>query len=67
MYTSPSIGFDATSPEAEVESLLCLINSATQDALAIYKNSGHGVPSIHSTKTCPFDKEAATLALKKAI
>lgn len=60
-------GFDSSSPESEVESLLCLINSATQDALAIYKNSGRGIPSIHSTNVDPFDKEATSLALKKAI
>lgn len=65
MFTSHSSG--ATSPEADVEALLCLINSAAQDAMGIYKNSGYGVPSIHSTQIHPFDTETTTLALKKAI
>ncbi|KIM78316.1 hypothetical protein PILCRDRAFT_595321 [Piloderma croceum F 1598] len=51
----------------ELEGLLSLINSATHDAMAIYENSGHGVPSVHSATTHPLDAEATTLSLRKAI
>jgi hypothetical protein len=57
----------ADSPRAELEGLLGLITSATQEAMAVYEKSGHGIPSIHSTTTHPLDTEVTTLALRKAI
>ena len=57
----------AGSGRAELEGLLSLINSATHDAMTVYENSGHGIPSVHSATTHPFDTKAATLALRKAI
>lgn len=55
------------SSRAELESLLGLINSATQDAIAVYEKSGHGIPSVHSPKKHPLDNQATVLALKKAV
>jgi len=56
-----------TSGRPELEGLLKLINSATHDAMAIYEESGHGVPSINSPDPHPLDTKAATRALKTAI
>jgi hypothetical protein len=56
-----------SSPRAEVEGLLGLINSATHDALSVYEKSGHSIPSVHSPAPHPLDNVATTLALKKAI
>jgi hypothetical protein len=57
----------ASSGKAELEGLLSLITSATRDAMAIYENSGHGIPSMHSTTTHPLDTDAATFAMRNAI
>jgi len=57
----------AGSGKAELEGLLSLITSATRDAMAIYENSSHGLPSVHSTTAHPLDTEASTFAMKNAI
>jgi hypothetical protein len=47
------------------ESLLELILSSAQEAMAIYKSTGNGVPSLDAVH--PLDSSLNVLALKKAI
>src|SRR6266436_609942 len=67
MFTARTPEPQASSGKTELEGLLALITSATRDAIAIYENSGHGIPSIHLTTTHPPDTEAVTSAMRRAI
>ncbi|KIK46161.1 hypothetical protein CY34DRAFT_9855 [Suillus luteus UH-Slu-Lm8-n1] len=53
--------------EVKVEVLLGIINSSAREAMAAYKNSGHGVPGADSSTFHPLDLATDTLALRKAI
>ncbi|KAG1883837.1 O-methyltransferase-domain-containing protein [Suillus subluteus] len=58
---------DLNEPEAKLEALLDIINSSARQAIAEYKNTGHGVPSADATTFHPLDSATDTIALKKAI
>ncbi|KAG1883859.1 S-adenosyl-L-methionine-dependent methyltransferase [Suillus subluteus] len=58
---------DLTEPEVKLEALLDIINSSARQAIAEYKNTGHGVPSADATTFHPLDSATDTIALKKAI
>ncbi|KAG1813527.1 S-adenosyl-L-methionine-dependent methyltransferase [Suillus subaureus] len=58
---------DLNEPEAKLEALLSIINSSARQAIAEYKNTGHGVPSADATTFHPLDSATDTIALKKAI
>jgi hypothetical protein len=51
--------------EAKLEALLNIINSSACQAIAEYKNIGHGVPSADATAFHPLDLTTYTLALKR--
>ncbi|KAG2055678.1 S-adenosyl-L-methionine-dependent methyltransferase [Suillus hirtellus] len=53
--------------EVKVETLLSLINSSAREAIAEYKNTGHGVPGVDAGTLHPLDFAMDTLALRKAI
>ncbi|KAG1905249.1 S-adenosyl-L-methionine-dependent methyltransferase [Suillus fuscotomentosus] len=53
--------------EIKVEALLSIINSSAREAMAEYKNTGHGVPGIDANTLHPLDFATDTLALRKAI
>ncbi|KAG1804351.1 O-methyltransferase-domain-containing protein [Suillus variegatus] len=53
--------------ELKVEALLDIINSSARKAMAEYKNTEHGVPSVDSGTFHPLDFATDTLALRKAI
>ncbi|KAG1807063.1 S-adenosyl-L-methionine-dependent methyltransferase [Suillus variegatus] len=53
--------------EVKVETLLSIINSSAREAMAEYKNTGHGVPGIDSGTFHPLDFATDTLTLRKAI
>jgi SAM-dependent methyltransferase len=58
---------DLNEPEAKLEALLSIINSSARQAIAEYKNTGHGVPGADATTFHPLDSATDTIALKKAI
>ncbi|KAG2035383.1 S-adenosyl-L-methionine-dependent methyltransferase [Suillus americanus] len=58
---------DLNEPEAKLEALLDIINSSARQAIAEYKNTGHGVPSADAAVFHPLDSATDTIALKKAI
>ncbi|KAG2068630.1 S-adenosyl-L-methionine-dependent methyltransferase [Suillus decipiens] len=58
---------DLNESEAKLEVLLDIINSSARQAIAEYKNTGHGVPSADATTFHPLDSATDTIALKKAI
>ncbi|KAG1794326.1 S-adenosyl-L-methionine-dependent methyltransferase [Suillus plorans] len=53
--------------EVKVETLLSIINSSAREAIAEYKNTGHGVPGVDAGTLHPLDFATDTLALRKAI
>ncbi|KAG2055281.1 S-adenosyl-L-methionine-dependent methyltransferase [Suillus hirtellus] len=53
--------------ELKVEALLDIINSSARKAIAEYKNTEHGVPSVDAGTFHPLDFATDTLALRKAI
>ncbi|KAG2159094.1 S-adenosyl-L-methionine-dependent methyltransferase [Suillus bovinus] len=53
--------------EVKVEALLGIINSSAREAMAEYKDTGHGVPGIDAGTLHPLDLATDTLALRKAI
>ncbi|KAG1775552.1 S-adenosyl-L-methionine-dependent methyltransferase [Suillus placidus] len=53
--------------EVKVEALLDIINSSAREAMAQYKNTGHGVPGADSSTFHLLDLATDTLALRKAI
>ncbi|KAG1824005.1 S-adenosyl-L-methionine-dependent methyltransferase [Suillus variegatus] len=53
--------------EVKVEALLSIINSSAHEAIAEYKNTGHGVPGVDASTLHPLDFATDTLALRKAI
>ncbi|KAG1851219.1 S-adenosyl-L-methionine-dependent methyltransferase [Suillus tomentosus] len=53
--------------ELKVEALLDIINSSARKAMAEYKNTEHGVPSVDAGTFHPLDFATDTLALRKAI
>ncbi|KAG2159089.1 S-adenosyl-L-methionine-dependent methyltransferase [Suillus bovinus] len=53
--------------EVKVEALLGIINSSAREAMAEYKNTGHGVPDIDAGTFHPLDLATDTLVLRKAI
>ncbi|KAG1847271.1 S-adenosyl-L-methionine-dependent methyltransferase [Suillus tomentosus] len=53
--------------ELKVEALLDIINSSARKAMAEYKNTQHGVPSVDAGTFHPLDLATDTLALRKAI
>ncbi|KIJ65863.1 hypothetical protein HYDPIDRAFT_87240 [Hydnomerulius pinastri MD-312] len=55
------------SGRAKLESLLTLINSAAQEAIAMYEKAGGDVPSINSTEPHPLDDAIDQVALKSTI
>ncbi|KIJ09826.1 hypothetical protein PAXINDRAFT_86916 [Paxillus involutus ATCC 200175] len=55
------------SNRAKLESLLKLVNSAAQEAIAMYEKAGDYVPSIDSTEFHPLDEAIDQVALKKSI
>ncbi|KIK82024.1 hypothetical protein PAXRUDRAFT_832449 [Paxillus rubicundulus Ve08.2h10] len=55
------------SNRAKLESLLTLVNSAAQEAIAMYEKDGGYVPSIDSTKFHPLDEAIDQVSLKKSI
>ncbi|KIK79502.1 hypothetical protein PAXRUDRAFT_834060 [Paxillus rubicundulus Ve08.2h10] len=55
------------SNKAKLESLLTLVNSTAQEAIAMYEKAGDGVPSIDSTGFHPLDEAVDQVALKKTI
>ncbi|KAF9228372.1 S-adenosyl-L-methionine-dependent methyltransferase [Gyrodon lividus] len=55
------------SNRAKLESLVSLINSAAQEAIAIYETAGGYVPSIDSTEPHPLDEAIDQVALKSTI
>ncbi|KAG1810662.1 O-methyltransferase-domain-containing protein [Suillus subaureus] len=58
---------DLNEPEAKLEALLSIINSSAHQAIAEYRNTGHGVPSANATTFHPLDSAMDTVALRKAI
>ncbi|KAG1840374.1 S-adenosyl-L-methionine-dependent methyltransferase [Suillus subalutaceus] len=58
---------DLDEAEAKLEALLDIINSSARQAIAEYKNTGHGVPSADATAFHLLDSATDTIALKKAI
>ncbi|KAF8840153.1 S-adenosyl-L-methionine-dependent methyltransferase, partial [Paxillus ammoniavirescens] len=55
------------SNRAKLESLLTLVNSAAQEAIAMYENVGGYVPSIDSTESHPLDEAIDQVALRRSI
>ncbi|KIJ15471.1 hypothetical protein PAXINDRAFT_11592 [Paxillus involutus ATCC 200175] len=55
------------SNRAKLESLLTLVNSAAQEAIAMYEKAGGYVPSIDSTEPHPLDDAIDQVALKSTI
>ncbi|KAF9228371.1 S-adenosyl-L-methionine-dependent methyltransferase [Gyrodon lividus] len=55
------------SNRAKLESLVSLINSAAQEAIAMYETAGGYVPSIDSTEPHPLDEAIDQVALKSTI
>ncbi|KAG2087138.1 S-adenosyl-L-methionine-dependent methyltransferase [Suillus discolor] len=53
--------------ELKVEALLDIINSSARKAMAEYKSTKHGVPSVDADTLHPLDLATDTLALRKAI
>ncbi|KAG1882211.1 S-adenosyl-L-methionine-dependent methyltransferase [Suillus subluteus] len=58
---------DLNEREAKLEALLDIINSSARQAIAEYKNTGYGVPTVDATTFHPLDSATDTVALKKAI
>lgn len=56
-----------SSNRAKLESLLTIINSAAQEAIAMYEKEGGDVPSLESTDSHPLDDALDTVALKSTI
>ncbi|KAF8839427.1 S-adenosyl-L-methionine-dependent methyltransferase [Paxillus ammoniavirescens] len=55
------------SNRAKLESLLRLVNSAAQEAIAMYEKAGDDAPSIESTEFHPLDEAIDQVALKRTI
>ncbi|KIJ15470.1 hypothetical protein PAXINDRAFT_32536, partial [Paxillus involutus ATCC 200175] len=55
------------SNRAKLESLLTLVNSTAQEAIAMYEKAGGDAPSIDSTGFHPLDEAADQVALKRTI
>ncbi|KIJ15468.1 hypothetical protein PAXINDRAFT_77055 [Paxillus involutus ATCC 200175] len=55
------------SNRAKLESLLRLVNSAAQEAIAMYEMAGDDAPSIDSTEFHPLDEAIDQVALKRTI
>ncbi|EIW80747.1 S-adenosyl-L-methionine-dependent methyltransferase [Coniophora puteana RWD-64-598 SS2] len=56
-----------SSNRAKLESLLSIINTAAQEAIAMYEKEGGDVPSFESTDSHPLDDALDTVALKSTI
>ncbi|KAF9254162.1 S-adenosyl-L-methionine-dependent methyltransferase [Marasmius fiardii PR-910] len=55
------------SSRTEIEALLQLISSATQEAMSEYEKTGHGIPFPGSTESHPLDNDPSALALRRAV
>ncbi|KAF9254284.1 S-adenosyl-L-methionine-dependent methyltransferase [Marasmius fiardii PR-910] len=56
-----------TTPHTQIESLLQLIYSSTQQAVREYEKTGYGVPSPDDMEPHPLDTQAGATALRKAV
>ncbi|KAF5365107.1 hypothetical protein D9758_010955 [Tetrapyrgos nigripes] len=65
-HNSPSSSVIQTGSK-EIDKLLTMIITSTQDALAEYKKSGAGLPSPHATEAHPLDSASDEFALKRAL
>ncbi|KAF9254151.1 S-adenosyl-L-methionine-dependent methyltransferase [Marasmius fiardii PR-910] len=57
----------ATNARTQVETLLQLIHSSTEEAMSEYEKTGHGIPTPDSATSHPLDDKLGALALRKAI
>ena len=55
------------SAEAQLETLLEIINTSARQAIAEYKKGGNDVPTINSTEFHPLDTSTETVTLRKAV
>ena len=71
IYNDISLGLGSAihimSTEAQLESLLEVINSSARQAIAEYKKGGNDVPTINSPEFHPLDNSAHNVVLRKAV